>query len=44
MAVGDLIVLTCKRCGDTFTTHEGDPAVCPSCGGTELELAHEPLL
>lgn len=44
MVEGELIVLRCRACGDTFTLHDGDPRVCPTCGGTEHELAHEPLL
>ena len=40
----ELIVLKCRTCGDTFTLHRGDPLVCPSCGGTDHQDAHEPLL
>ena len=40
----ELIVLKCRLCGDTFTLHSGDPRLCPSCGGSENDLAHEPLL
>ena len=44
MGGSELVVLLCQSCGDTFTMHEGDERLCPTCGGSNLELAHEPLL
>lgn len=42
---GELLVLRCDSCGDTFTAHRGEVGVeCPSCGDTEHQLANEPLL
>lgn len=38
-----LMVLRCSECGDTFAYDSGDRA-CPSCGGTEVDAASEPLL
>ncbi len=40
----ELIVLRCVTCGDTFAVHGVDAASCPSCGGTEHQIANEPLL
>jgi rRNA maturation endonuclease Nob1 len=39
-----VIVLNCSECGDTFPTGAGSDGVCPTCGGTRLDLASEPLL
>jgi len=40
----DVVVVRCRRCGDTFAVHEGEEAECRSCGGGELDPAAEPLL
>lgn len=42
--MGELIVLRCGTCGDTFTLHTGDVRVCPTCGSDDVHEAHEPLL
>lgn len=44
LEMNDLVVLRCTICGDTFSIHADDPAVCPSCGGDETDPATEPLL
>lgn len=36
--------LRCADCGDTYTVHKGEPVVCPSCGSTAANPAHEPFL
>ena len=36
--------MRCESCGDTFTLHDGDEVVCPSCGSTAAHPAHEPFL
>lgn len=41
---GELIVLRCNTCGDTFTAPTAEGAACPSCGGADHQVAHEPLL
>lgn len=42
---GDLVVVRCLECGDTFPIHQSDvDAACPTCGGLNHELAAEPLL
>ncbi len=38
-----LMVLRCSECGDTFS-YDGGDTFCPSCGGTEVDPASEPLL
>lgn len=38
-----LVVLRCRRCGDTFPV-ESKLELCPSCGSDEVDVAHEPLL
>ena len=44
MSEGDLLVLKCRLCGDTFTLHDGDARVCPTCEASDNDLAQEPLL
>lgn len=39
-----LTILRCKRCGDTFPSHEGEVILCPSCGNDATDEAREPLL
>jgi rRNA maturation endonuclease Nob1 len=39
----ELVVLRCGSCGDTFPANDDAP-ICPSCGGTDLHPATEPLL
>ncbi|CAN5572601.1 hypothetical protein BH24ACT26_BH24ACT26_21750 [soil metagenome] len=39
-----LVVLTCRRCGDTFPAELEGPASCPLCGGEDADVATEPLL
>ena len=41
---GDVSVLRCGDCGDTFPTDDTAGAKCPSCGSDDLNLATEPLL
>jgi rRNA maturation endonuclease Nob1 len=42
---GDLIVLRCGACGDTFPVHARDEATtCPTCGSADVHEASEPLL
>jgi rRNA maturation endonuclease Nob1 len=36
--------MRCEDCGNAFTIHEGDDPVCPSCGSTSTNPAHEPFL
>jgi rRNA maturation endonuclease Nob1 len=43
-ARGELVVMRCRACGDTFTLHVGDDPTCPSCGADDPEPAREPLL
>ncbi|MDP9068751.1 MAG: NOB1 family endonuclease [Actinomycetota bacterium] len=43
-APGDLWVLRCRSCGDTFTTESDAERRCRSCGSEEVDLADEPLL
>ncbi len=40
----DLVVFRCRDCGDTFPAHPGDDLWCPTCKGTNVHEAHEPLL
>lgn len=40
----EVVVLRCDACGDVFPVRDRAPAVCPSCGSTELVEAAEPLL
>jgi Zn finger protein HypA/HybF involved in hydrogenase expression len=40
----EIAVFVCRLCGDTFPSPTGEAAVCPSCGGGEVEIAAEPLL
>ena len=43
-ATADLVVFKCETCGDVFPSHETPSPACPSCGGTKVHQAHEPLL
>jgi rubrerythrin len=40
----DLLVLSCRACGDVYPSRGRAPAVCPTCGGEDVDLAQEPLL
>ncbi|HYY44182.1 MAG TPA: hypothetical protein VE975_03220 [Actinomycetota bacterium] len=39
-----VVVLRCETCGDVFPEHVSGIESCPSCGGTNLDVAGEPLL
>jgi rRNA maturation endonuclease Nob1 len=39
-----LAVFKCVECGDTFPAADSGEAACPSCGGSSVEPAAEPLL
>ena len=41
---GELRVFRCRSCGDTFPAHDLSAVSCPSCGGSVIETAGEPLL
>jgi general stress protein 26 len=41
---GELRVFRCRSCGDTFPAHDLSAVSCPSCGGSIIETAGEPLL
>ncbi|MGH2818676.1 MAG: pyridoxamine 5'-phosphate oxidase family protein [Actinomycetota bacterium] len=41
---GELRVFRCRSCGDTFPAHDFSAVSCPSCGGSVIETAGEPLL
>ncbi|HEX2050272.1 MAG TPA: hypothetical protein VHJ34_06505 [Actinomycetota bacterium] len=40
-----VVVLRCRRCGDTFPAAAEDATrACPSCGAADVHVATEPLL
>ena len=39
-----VVVLRCRKCGDTFPQHENETVKCPTCGSDEADVAGEPLL
>jgi nitroimidazol reductase NimA-like FMN-containing flavoprotein (pyridoxamine 5'-phosphate oxidase superfamily) len=41
---GELKMFRCRSCGDTFPAHDLSAVNCPSCGGSVIETAGEPLL
>jgi rRNA maturation endonuclease Nob1 len=41
---GDVVVMRCGICGDTFPLAVGGEQRCPTCGNAGLDLAHEPVL
>jgi general stress protein 26 len=41
---GELRAFRCRSCGDTFPAHDLSAVSCPSCGGSVIESAGEPLL
>ena len=40
----EFVVFKCEACGDVFPAHDEGEIRCPSCGGTRVHHAHEPLL
>lgn len=40
----ELVVFKCESCGDVFPAHDDASVECPTCGGTRVDNAHEPLL